>query len=584
MPGAPYTLFLLAAAAVSAALAAYVWRRRAARGAGAVVLMMLAVFVWSLGYAFEIGAAGLGAKVFWAKVEYVGIVTVPFAWLVFALRYAGRDRALTRRNLALLAAVPLLTLLLVATNEAHGLIWSRTAVSPSGRFLTLDYGAGFWIYWLYSYALLVLGTFYLVSVLVRSPRVYREQGAVLLVAVAAPWVGNGLYVTGLSPAPNLDLTPFAFLLSGAALSWGFFRFRLLDIVPVAREAVIEGMEDGVLVVDAGGRIVDLNPAARRILDRAEPDADPVGEDLRRLAPGLDALLAGASGEAREEVGLGEGAGRRSYDLALTPLRDREGRRTGRLLVLHDITERKRSEEELIRQKVELARSNAELENFAYLIAHDLRAPLRGLDGFSHILLEDHAGGLDEEGRDLLRRVREGALRMGQLIDDLLELSRLARTQIHRQRVDLSALARTIAEDLERDRTGRSVEFVISDSPAAEGDARLLEVALRNLLDNARKFTSTELHPRVEFGATEQNGLPVYHVRDNGVGFDPAYSDKLFGVFQRLHAPEEFEGTGMGLATVQRVVERHGGRVWAEGSVGRGATVYFTLVPEARQEG
>jgi histidine kinase/DNA gyrase B/HSP90-like ATPase len=168
--------------------------------------------------------------------------------------------------------------------------------------------------------------------------------------------------------------------------------------------------------------------------------------------------------------------------------------------------------------------------------------------------------------------------MGQLIDDLLELSRLARTQMRRESVDLSALARTIAHDLDRDRAGRAVEFVIPETFPADRDERLLEVALRNLLNNARKFSSGEPHPRVEFGATEENGLLLYHVRDNGVGFDPAYSDKLFGVFQRLHAPEEFEGTGMGLATVQRVVERHGGRVWAEGTVNGGPTVYFTLPP------
>ena len=557
---------------MSVALAAYVWRRRAARGAWAVVLMMAAVFVWSFGYAFEIGAGGLGAKVLWAKVQYLGITTVPLFWLVFALRYAGKDRLLTRRNLALLAVVPLLTLGLVATNEAHGLIWSRTELSPSGTFLSLEYGPAFWVYWLYSYALLVLGTFTLVSMLVRSPRLYREQGVALLVAVAAPWVGNGMYVTGLTPAPGLDLTPFAFLVSGAAISFGLFRLRLLDIVPVARDAAVEGMGDGVIVADPEGRIVDLNPAARRILGHP----DPVGESLRRLAPGLEAPF--SAGDAAVEVALGEGTERRSYDLTASSLRGRKGR-TGRLLMLHDITERKRSEEELIRQKAELARSNAELENFASLIAHDLRAPLRGVNGFSHILLEEHAESLDEEGRDLLRRVRDGSLRMGRLIDGLLELSRLTRAPMRRQTVDLSALAEAIAADLRRDGAGRGVEFVISGGLTAEGDPRLLETALQNLLDNAIKFTAREPHPRVEFGAAERDGHTVYSVRDNGVGFDPAYSDKLFGGFQRLHASDEFEGTGMGLATVQRVVERHGGRVWAEGTVGRGATVYFTLSPE-----
>lgn len=176
-------------------------------------------------------------------------------------------------------------------------------------------------------------------------------------------------------------------------------------------------------------------------------------------------------------------------------------------MLYDFTERKRTEEELIRQKVELARSNAELENFAYLIAHDLRAPLREVNGFSHILLEDYAGGLDEEERDLLRRVRDGALRMGQLIDNLLELSRLARMQMRRERVDLSALVRTITRDLERDRTGRAVEFVISESPPADGDARLLEVALRNLLDNARKFTAREPHPGWSSGPQRRMAFP-----------------------------------------------------------------------------
>ena len=571
----PYAPPLLVAAALSAGLAIFAWRRRGTPGAGALALLMLGVSVWSLGYALEFAGSGLEAKVFWAKVEYLGIATVPAAWLVFALRYAGRERWITRRNAALLAFIPAVTLLLAATNEAHGLVWSRTALDPSGAVLLLEHGAWFWVYWVYAYLLIASGTFVLVSTLLRSPNLYRRQGGALLLGVAAPWAGNGMYVLGLSPF--LDLTPFAFLFSGMALSWALFRFRLLDVSPVARDAVIEGMDDAVISVDPRGRVVDLNPAARRVLGR--PASEAVGEALSRVAPDLAALLGGgdASEEAHGKLDLGEGAERRSYDVTLSPLRSRDGRLKGRLLVLHDVTERERTERELIRQKAELARSNAELEQFAYLIAHDLRAPLRGINGFSHILLEDYADSLDEEGRAYLRRVRDGASRMGRLMDDLLELSRLARAEMRRQEVDLSAAAREVAAGLRKSQPEREVEVVISDGLVAEGDARLLRLVLENLLGNAWKFTRKEPEAKIEFGrCAAGDGTACFYVRDNGVGFEEAYVDKLFGAFQRLHGEEDFEGTGIGLATVQRIVARHGGRVWAEGEVGKGATFFFTL--------
>jgi PAS domain S-box-containing protein len=571
----PYASLLLGAATASAVLAAYSWRRREAAGARAVALLMLAVMLWTLGYALEISAAGLHTKVFWAKVEYLGIVTVPVAWLAFALGYTGRKNWLTRPNLALLAAIPAITLLLVATNEAHRLVWSRTALDRSGTFLLIEHGAWFWVYLSYSYLVLLGGTVALISALIRSPRLYRRQGTAVLAGVAVPWVGNGMYVLGLNPLPRLDLTPFTFVISGAALSWGLFRFRLLDIAPVARDAVIEGMDDGVLAVDSRGRVVDLNPAAQRIL--GHPASEAVGETLARVAPAIDTLLGGLPEEAHAEVELGEEGERRIYDLTLSPLRNRRGRRTGWLLMLHDVTERKRAEREL-------ARTNAELEHFAYLIAHDLRAPLRGISGFSHILLEDHADRLDEEGRAYLRRVQAAALRLGQLIDELLELSRLTRAEMHHHTVDLSALVRVIAAQLEHDQPNRRARFVIADGITASGDTRLLKVALWNLLDNAWKFTAREEEARIEVGVDRSGPEPVYYVRDNGVGFDEAYADKLFGTFQRLHPSGEFEGTGMGLATVWRIVERHGGRVWAEGEVGRGATFYFTLPDEGPNAG
>ncbi len=242
----------------------------------------------------------------------------------------------------------------------------------------------------------------------------------------------------------------------------------------------------------------------------------------------------------------------------------------------DVTERKRTERELERRAAELESANAELERFAYAVAHDLRGPLRTISSFSQLLLEDHAGGLDEEGEDYLRRVGNAGRHMAQVMDALLDLSRIARGEMRHEEVNLSSLAEDIAAELGRGQSGRRVEFAIQGDLVAEGDRGLLRLALENLLGNAFKFTANKPEARIEFGATDQDGAPAYYVRDNGAGFDEAYAGKLFGAFQRLHGQDEFDGVGIGLAAVARVVRRHGGRVWAEGEVGRGATFYFTL--------
>lgn len=249
----------------------------------------------------------------------------------------------------------------------------------------------------------------------------------------------------------------------------------------------------------------------------------------------------------------------------------------------DVTEQKRVQEEvrklnedLTHRTAELEAVNKELEAFSYSVSHDLRTPLRTIDGFSLALLEDYAGKLDTDGKDALQRVRTATQRMGELIDDLLSLSRVTRSEMRHETVDLSALAKAIVTELQKREPDRQVEFVIAPGLAADGDARLLRVVLDNLLGNAWKFTGKQPHARIEFGVTEHDSKPNYFVSDNGAGFDMAYADKLFGAFQRLHSTSEFSGTGIGLATVQRIIRRHGGSVWAEGAVGKGATFYFTL--------
>ena len=347
-------------------------------------------------------------------------------------------------------------------------------------------------------------------------------------------------------------------------------------------ALIQNALDIIMVTESDGTIRYMSPSVERTLgyrpeemlgtntgDYVHPD--DLEKGFKELAEAL--AKPGVHPVAVEtRVRHKDGTWRWLEGIANNLLEDPSVR--GLVFNHRDVTERKQAERELARRAAELASSNAELEQFAYSVAHDLRAPLRGISGFSQVQLEDHADGLDETGRDYLKRVMVAGQRMGRLIDGLLELSHVTRTETRYEMVDLSGLVESIAEELKRSDLERRVQFVIEKGLSAEGDRRLLRVALENLLSNAWKFTKERA--RIEFGVVKQEGEPAFFVRDDGIGFDTAYADKLFGAFQRLHGRDEFEGTGIGLAMAARIVQRHGGRIRAEGEVERGAAIYFTL--------
>jgi light-regulated signal transduction histidine kinase (bacteriophytochrome) len=269
------------------------------------------------------------------------------------------------------------------------------------------------------------------------------------------------------------------------------------------------------------------------------------------------------------------------EISLSPLQTEEG-----LLVsaaIRDVTQRKLLEEDvqklnedLKQRAAQLEAANRELEAFSYSVSHDLRAPLRSIDGFSHVVLEDYGEQLPADARGYLERVRAAAQRMAVLIDDLLNLSRVTRTALQPKFINLSKMVEEIVQELQEAQPDRQVALSLTPDLMVQADPHLMHIVLENLLSNAWKFTSKQEQPEVEFGQKKQLKERTFYVRDNGVGFNMAYADKLFGVFQRLHSVSEFPGTGVGLATVQRIISIHGGRIWAESAEGKGTTFYFTL--------
>lgn len=333
---------------------------------------------------------------------------------------------------------------------------------------------------------------------------------------------------------------------------------------------------------ADGRFLEVNPALVSMLE-AESAETLLERPLATFRTADGRPLFGddegpLEGVVNTEIELLTLKGRPFQGAIRARLR-REDDRTFYDGVIEDVTARKEIARQLESRTAELEATNRELEAFSYSVSHDLRAPLRAIDGFSRILLTDYAERLDETGRDRLGRVRRAAQHMGTLIDDLLKLSRVTRTELKREDIDLSALAEDVANELRRQAPEREVAFDIAPALHANGDRGLLRVVLDNLLGNAWKFTGGRSDARISLAAETRDGETVYVVRDNGAGFDMAYADKLFGVFQRLHDAGEFPGTGIGLATVQRVVHKHGGRIWAESEVGGGARFYFTLEAE-----
>ena len=367
-----------------------------------------------------------------------------------------------------------------------------------------------------------------------------------------------------------------------------------------QSAIFNSANFSSIATDANGVIQIFNVGAERMLGYAAAEvmnkitpaelSDPQEviarakalslEFATSIAPGFEALVFKASRgieDIYELTKIRKDGSRFPAVVSVTALRDAENAIIGYLLIGTDNTARGHAEFARIeRNNQELVALNEELKAFSYSVSHDLRGPLRSMDGFSLALLEDYGDKLDEEGKDSLQRIRAASQRMGHLIDDLLRLSQVTRVQLNLTQVDLSAIAREIADAIDRNPSGQPVQWAIEPGLSVRADPALMRIAMENLLQNARKFTGRTHTPVIRVGALERGAEKVYFVADNGVGFDMAYAANLFGAFQRLHHADDFPGTGIGLAIVQRIIRRHGGKIWAEAKENEGATFLFTV--------
>ena len=589
-----YVALLLLSAFLSVGLAAWALAHRRARGAVWIAVALLAAAEWCAGYALEIAADGFAAKVAWCKLEYLGILTVPVAWFMLALDFTDSARRFRSSRLALLLwVIPAVALALVATNEHHRLVWSSWTVDPrlSVPVLVVGHGPMFWVVNGYSHLLLATGAFLMLSGRASMPRVGRVQGAAMVAAIAAPWAGNLLYVSGLSPLGALDLTPFGFVVMGLAGTWVIAHARLLDLVPIARNTVVETIDAGMIVLDAAERIVDTNAAAERLL--AQPASALLGRRPAGLVPGWPALEPHGTVELAI-AGLNKD---RRLDLRLTPIVDAVGRRVGTVALLIDVTARRRAEESLVSAKAGLETSLAAARHmaeeasaaarakseFVANMSHEIRTPLNAVLGLSSVLLDTT---LTAEQRELVETIQQSGHDLLALLNNVLDFSKIeaGRVDLERHEFSLSESVEQCLELVAPAAAAKGLELWFEHPPGTparvRGDGTRVRQVLLNLLANAVKFTEAgEVLVRV---SVEEWASPesLFHVAvsDTGIGIEAAQMDRLFRSFSQVDpsTTRRHGGTGLGLAICRGLVERMGGSVWADSRPGCGSTFHATL--------
>ncbi len=570
-----YLLFIAIAptvAVVCLAIAGYALRHRQVPAASTLALYMLTVSVFLITNTLELLWPTERGTLFWAQSGYLFIASFPLIWLAFAFQYAGRESWLSPRYFRTLAVIPATTFILAITNSFHGLIWQTYTFHPVGNMLALrvSHGPWFWIHTFYAYLLLLGGGALVLHAYLVTPRLYRRELLWGVVGVFVFAIGNLIYIFRLIPGLQKDYTPLALALAGLIFSAGIFRYHMPGLVPAARVALVEQMQEGVIVADRQRRVIDINPAARRILRLY---GEPAGMFLRLALPWCpEALLTAEVRMTRCTM-----PERTVLEVQTSPLQNRRGQVTGWLVIVRDVTAQVRAEEVLQQSNRELQAWNEELDTFGHTVAHDLKNPLGIILGFAE-LLDGSSPNLTEADRQMaVRNIIRTAQRMDRIVEELMVLAGLRQMdKPPAQRLDMVAIVEVVLDRLGPAIRAAGAEIVLpSGWPTALGYTPWVEEVWMNYLSNAIKYGGSP--PHIELGSTIQEGMVRFWIHDNGPGLTPQEQERLFQPFERLGAARA-TGHGLGLSIVRRLVERMGGTVGVEstGIPGEGCTFSFTL--------
>jgi len=542
--------------------------------------MMLGVAIWALSYGFELSSTSLEHMLFWIDLEYLGIAFIPAFWLLFLLKFTGKDQWLNTRNFLIVIALPIITLLMVWTNKYHHLHYKSVSVDSSGPFPLLSIETGPWyiIHTIYFYLLLMWGVILLVDKYRKSDQVFKRQNLSILIALFIPWIANILYLLGFRPLGHVDGTPFAFIITTLFISIGLVRFRLMDIIPIARDKVIESMNEGLVVIDSKDRIIDWNQGFRKILSI---------EDKKIIGKGLDYYLKGQA-ELNDLIKSRKGGriqikfeeSRMILEASLKPLFENEHVYSGLIILFRDVSERVAIENKLRSQSEQLLGMNKLKDRLFSIIAHDLRGPLINLNDIIKMLNEGMI--TEEEFKTFIPQFSKNIGYTTSLLENLLYWSK---SQLQGEVVkpvyfnlkELTVNTLNLYENIIKE---KEIEIQNNTKLSCKiyADKDMIQLVIRNLVSNAIKFSNRG--GLIKLSSITEGNFSKVCIEDSGVGIASKDQKKLFEMETfTTRGTDNEQGTGLGLLLCKDFIEKNGGNIWVESELTKGSK-FCILIPNA----